>query len=150
MKTQLKVGDWAPDFTALTNGGETFQLSAQRNRKNVVLYFYPKDDTPGCTVEARSFAELAEEFSEEDTVIVGVSLDSVIAHDRFVKKHDIPFILVSDEEGDVCSLYGALPNGSTCPERITFLINKDGRIARVFDEVNVACHGQEVLESLSA
>ncbi len=148
MPTHLKVGDLAPDFSVLTNGGNTFSLSACQGNHNVVLYFYPKDDTPGCTMEACNFASLFPEFSAEDTIIAGVSLDSVVSHDRFAKKHDLPFRLLADENGEVCNLYGVLPEGSTCPERVTFVIDKTGRIAHIYDDVKVDTHSREVLEAL--
>ncbi|MDG4649177.1 peroxiredoxin [Roseibacterium sp. SDUM158017] len=148
-----QVGDMAPDFTLPRDGGSEITLSAMRP-KAVVLYFYPKDDTSGCTKEAIAFTGLGAEFEAAGAVVVGVSKDSVAKHDKFVAKHDLGVALVSDEASDVCerydvwkekSMYGKKYMGI---ERSTFLIDGEGRIARAWEKVKVPGHAEEVLEAV--
>lgn len=151
----LTIGDKAPDFTLPRDGGSTVSLSGLAPKK-VVLYFYPKDDTPGCTTEALDFTRLADEFAAAGCVVVGVSKDSVKAHDRFCRKHDLGVILASDEAGDTCEryrvwgekkMYGRTFMGIT---RATFLIDGTGRIARIWPSVKVDGHAGEVLDAARA
>ena len=141
-------GSLAPDFTAPTDAG-TLTLSALRGQK-VVLYFYPKDATPGCTVEARGFRELAGAFAEKNTVVLGVSKDTPKKHASFKAKEGLSFTLVSDE-GGICESFGAWREkklyGRTYMgiARITFLIDEEGRVARVWDPVKPEGHAAEVL-----
>ncbi len=145
-------GDTAPDFTLPRDGGGTVSLSGLVPKK-VVLYFYPKDATPGCTTEALDFTRLADEFAAAGAVVVGVSKDSVKAHDRFCAKHGLGVILASDEHGDTCETYGTWVEkkmyGRTFLgiERTTFLIDGAGRIARVWRKVKVDGHAAEVLDA---
>ncbi len=150
-----QVGDMAPDFTLPRDGGGEITLSGLRPKK-VVLYFYPKDDTSGCTKEAIAFTGLGAEFEAADAVVVGVSKDSVAKHDKFVAKHDLGVALVSDEASDVCesydvwkekSMYGKKYMGI---ERSTFLIDGDGKVARVWEKVKVPGHAEAVLEAVRA
>lgn len=149
------TGDTAPDFTLPRDGGGTLTLSALRPSK-VVLYFYPRDDTSGCTLEAQGFTESRDAFEKAGATVVGVSKDSVAKHDKFVAKHDLSVALVSDAESDVCERYGVWTEkqmyGKTHMgiERATFLIDEDGRIAHVWRKVKVPGHVEEVLEAVRA
>ena len=151
----LTIGHPAPDFTLPRDGGETITLSALRPGK-VVLYFYPKDDTPGCTLEAQDFTALAAEFAGAGTTVIGVSKDSVKAHDKFCKKHGLSVILASDETGQTCedygvwgekSMYGKVYMGIT---RATVLIDGAGNVAQVWPKVSVKGHADEVLAAARA
>ena len=150
-----ETGDNAPDFTLPRDGGGALTLSALRPQA-VVLYFYPRDDTPGCTREAQGFTEHAEAFAAAGATVVGVSKDSVAKHDRFVAKHGLGVALVSDAESDVCERYGVWVEkkmyGKTSMgiKRATFLIDGAGRIARVWRKVKVDGHVAEVLEAARA
>lgn len=151
----LNQGDAAPDFTLPRDGGATVTLSALAPQE-VVLYFYPKDDTPGCTTEALDFTRLAPDFAAAGAVVVGVSKDSVKAHDKFCRKHGLGVILASDEEGDTCERYGVWVEKSMYGkthmgiERSTFLIDGTGRVARVWRKVKVDGHADEVLAAAQA
>jgi peroxiredoxin Q/BCP len=151
----LSEGDKAPDFALPRDGGGTVALGALAPRK-VVLYFYPKDDTPGCTTEALDFNRLGAAFAAAGAVAVGVSKDGVAAHDRFCKKHGLGVILASDEGSDCCERYGVWVEKSKYGktymgiERTTFLIDIAGRIARIWPKVTVAGHADEVLSAVRA
>lgn len=151
----LSVGDAAPDFTLPTDGGGSLTLSDLRG-KPVVLYFYPKDDTPGCTTEACDFRDAAPDFSGVDAVVIGISKDSVARHDKFKAKHGLTFPLASDAEGDVCERFGVWKEkklyGKTFMgiERSTFLIAPDGTVARIWPKVKVKGHAADVLEAVKA
>lgn len=152
----MQEGDQAPDFTApvtgTSDGGETLTLSALQPKK-VVLYFYPKDDTSGCTKEAIGFTEQAQAFADAGAVVVGVSKDSLAKHEKFIAKHALGVALVSDEGGDICERYGTWVEKSMYGkkymgiERATFLIDGSGRIARVWRKVKVPGHVDAVLEA---
>ena len=150
-----ETGDTAPDFTLPRDGGGEVTLSALRPQK-VVLYFYPRDDTSGCTKEAVGFTEAAEAFAGAGAVVVGISKDSVASHDKFVKKHGLNVILGSDEGSDVCERYGVWVEKSMYGkkymgiERATFLIDGDGRIVQVWEKVKVPGHVEAVLEAAKA
>ncbi|MFT6073579.1 MAG: peroxiredoxin Q/BCP [Yoonia sp.] len=147
--------DAAPDINLPRDGGEIAKLSDFAGKK-VVLYFYPKDDTPGCTKEAIGFTDMVKDFAAADTVIVGVSKDSVKKHDKFVAKHDLKIALLSDEDGDVCERYGTWVEKSMYGksymgiERATYLIGTNGKIAQVWRKVRVPGHVEEVLEAARA
>lgn len=149
------ISDLAPDFTLPRDGGGEIQLSALRGGP-VVLYFYPRDDTPGCTAEATAFTEHGPAFEAAGATVVGVSTDSVASHDKFRDKHSIGVILASDETAQTCDAYGVWVQkkmyGKTFPgiERSTFLIGADGRILRVWRKVKVPGHVAEVLEAVHA
>ena len=149
------IGDTAPDFTLPRDGGGDVTLSALRPGV-VVLYFYPRDDTPGCTTEAKGFTEHGDAFAKAGATVIGVSKDSIAMHDKFVSKHDLGIILVSDEEGDVCERYGTWGEKSMYGktfmgvDRATFLIDVEGRIARVWEKVKVPGHVEEVLDAVRA
>lgn len=151
----LTTGMTAPDFTLPRDGEGNVTLSALRPQK-VVLYFYPKDDTPGCTLEAIDFTTLASEFAAAGTVVIGVSKDSVDAHAKFCRKHGLGIILASDENSDTCERYGVWAEKSMYGktymgiERVTFLIDDKGQIARVWPKVKVQGHAAEVLAAAQA
>ncbi|MEL6684060.1 MAG: thioredoxin-dependent thiol peroxidase [Pseudomonadota bacterium] len=153
--TQPAVGEKAPDISLPRDGGEIVNLSDFAGKK-VVLYFYPKDDTPGCTKEAIGFTENVDAFAALDTVILGVSKDSVKKHDKFVAKHDLKIALLSDEDGDVCERYGTWVKKSMYGktymgiERATYLIDSDGKIAQAWRKVRVPGHVDAVLEAVRA
>ncbi len=153
--TQPAVGEKAPDISLPRDGGEIVNLSDFAGKK-VVLYFYPKDDTPGCTKEAIGFTENVDAFAALDTVILGVSKDSVKKHDKFVAKHDLKIALLSDEDGDVCERYGTWVEKSMYGktymgiERTTYLIDGDGKIAQAWRKVRVPGHVDAVLEAVRA
>ncbi len=148
----MEPGTDAPDFTAPRDGGGTLTLSELRPRK-VVLYFYPKDNTSGCTKEAIGFTDHAAEFEAAGAVVVGVSKDSVASHDKFIAKHSLDVALVSDENGDICERYGTWIEKNMYGkkymgiDRTTVLIDGDGKIARVWRKVKVPGHVEEVLEA---
>ena len=148
----LAEGDIAPDFTVPTDGGGTVSLAALKG-KRVVLYFYPKDDTPGCTKEACAFRDSMADLAAVDARIVGVSKDSVSRHDRFKVKYGLPFTLASDTDGSVCEAYGVWVQKKLYGreymgiERATFLIGADGRVKRIWRKVRVPGHADSVLEA---
>ncbi len=150
--TELTVKHFAPDFTIETDNIGTFSLSAQKGKKNVVVYFYPKDDTPGCTIEANDFTKLNKDFERADTIILGVSRDDIKSHGKFRDKYCLTFPLGFDETGSVCEAYGTWIEKSMYGkkymgiQRDTFLIGKDGKIAGIWRKVKVDGHAQEVLE----
>ena len=150
---ELKVGIRAPDFTLQDSQGKDVALSNFRE-KNVILYFYPKDNTKGCTLEAINFRDNYEEIKETDTVILGVSKDSMKSHISFINKYNLPFVLLSDEEGKVCELYGVWKMKKMHSreymgiERTTFLIDKEGNIMKIFPKVKVEGHVEEIMDQL--
>ncbi|MCA0044606.1 thioredoxin-dependent thiol peroxidase [Celeribacter litoreus] len=151
----LEIGSTAPDFTLPRDGGEDVTLSALRGQK-VVLYFYPKDNTPGCTTEALDFTALKDEFAAAGALVFGVSKDSVKKHENFCAKHSLGIPLLSDENGSVCEDYGVWQEKSMYGKtfmgivRATFLIDEDGKVAQVWPKVKVAGHAAEVLEAVKA
>ena len=148
-------GRKAPDFTAPTDGGGKLKLSDLRG-KPVVLYFYPKDDTPGCTTEACGFRDSAAAFKKLAAQVIGVSKDSVARHDKFKAKYKLNFPLVSDEDGKICEKYGTWIEKSLYGrkymgiDRATFLIDKDGVVRKVWRKVKVNGHVADVAEALKA
>lgn len=149
----LSTGDLAPDFTLPRDGGEMITLSALTPSK-VVLYFYPRDDTPGCTTEALEFTALATEFAASGTKVIGISKDTVAKHDKFVAKHDLGVMLVSDAESDTCERYGVWIEksmyGKTSMgiERATFVVDAEGRISHIWRKVKAKGHAAEVLDAV--
>ena len=146
----LTIGDKAPDFTVATDGGGTFCLSEMMGH-NVIIYFYPKDDTPGCTKEACEFRDSLPDFSKTSSKIIGISKDTVAKHDKFKSKYDLPFTLGADLEGDVCGVYGTWVEKSMYGrqymgiERATFLVDKEGVLQGIWRKVKVKGHVEEVL-----
>lgn len=153
--SELQTGDTAPDFTLPTDGNGEFSLSAHKGRK-VVIYFYPKDDTPGCTTESCAFRDHKQDFESLNAQIVGISKDSVSKHDKFKDKYDLNFPLASDENGNVCEDYGVWTEKSMYGkkymgiERSTFLIDEQGKIAQVWRKVKVPGHVEEVRDALNS
>jgi peroxiredoxin Q/BCP len=150
----LKVGDLAPDFTAPTDAGERLRLKDFRGHK-VVLYFYPKDDTPGCTAEACDFRDRFRNFDRKGAVVLGVSVDGVASHAKFKAKHGLNFPLIGDEEHRIVDAYGVWKEKSMYGrkymgvERTTFLIDEKGKIARIWEKVKVSGHADELLDAVS-
>jgi peroxiredoxin Q/BCP len=146
----VEEGSKAPDFTAATDGGGTLTLSGLLG-KAVILYFYPKDDTPGCTKEACGFRDSLPDFSKAKAVVIGVSKDSTARHDKFKAKYDLPFTLVADADGTICEKYGTWIEKSLYGrkymgiDRATFLIDKSGIVRKVWHKVKVAGHVEDVL-----
>jgi peroxiredoxin Q/BCP len=145
---ELKVGDTAPDFSLLDEHGRPVSLKDFLGKKVVVLYFYPKDFTSGCTTEACSFRDNYQPYQDKGAVVIGVSLDSVESHLKFSQKYNLPFAILSDNDKEVAKAYGVLGIGGFLTKRVTFIIDKEGRIAAVFPKVDVKRHSQEVLEAL--
>lgn len=149
----ITIGSPAPDFTAVTDAGKTLTL-AQFRGQYVVLYFYPKDDTPGCTKQACGFRDALPDFSGVDAVILGVSRDDTASHAKFVKKFDLNFPLLADTEGTITEAYGVWVEKSMYGkkymgiERTTFLIDKEGRIEKIWPKVKVDNHAKEVLQAI--
>ena len=150
----LNIGDQAPDFTLPTDGGSEITLSDLKE-KNVVIYFYPKDNTPGCTTESCEFRDGLPDFEKLETAIIGISKDSVAKHDKFKTKYDLNFPLASDENGTVCEDYGTWKEKNLYGkkymgiERSTFLINKEGKIIHIWRKVKVKGHVEDVKSALS-
>ncbi|MBN1481520.1 thioredoxin-dependent thiol peroxidase [candidate division KSB1 bacterium] len=150
----LQPGDRAPDFSLPASTGETISLSSYKGKKRVVLYFYPKDDTSGCTKEACSFRDNLAAIESQDTMVLGVSPDSLKSHEKFIGKYDLNFPLLSDEDHTVAESYGAWGEKSMYGKtymgmiRKTFVIGKDGIIEHAFHKVKAAEHGAEILELL--
>jgi peroxiredoxin Q/BCP len=149
----LKEGDKAPDFELLTEAGAKFRLSDLKG-KRVVLYFYPKADTPGCTVEACEFRDGGGAFAQKDAVIVGISPDKPAAQARFKEKYDLPFTLLADDEKEAAQAYGVWKEKNMYGrkvmgiERTTFLIGPDGKIEKIWGKVKAKGHAGEVLAAL--
>ncbi|MDD5267735.1 MAG: peroxiredoxin [Methylococcales bacterium] len=153
--TQISIGKPVPDFEALSTGNKTIKLTDYQGR-HVVIYFYPKDNTPGCTLEGQSFRDNIEKFTALNTIILGVSRDTVRVHEVFKCKQEFPFDLLSDEDENVCQLfdvikmknmYGKQVRGI---ERSTFLIDPKGTLIREWRKVKVKNHIEEVLDALDA
>ncbi|MDQ3907843.1 MAG: thioredoxin-dependent thiol peroxidase [Acidobacteriota bacterium] len=148
----IKEGDAAPDFTARDAQGNEVRLADLRGQ-NVVLYFYPKDDTPGCTKEACSFRDANSIYEREGIRVLGVSLDDERSHRKFAEKYSLPFTLLADADHAVSDAYGVYGEKTFAGRnymgvsRKTFLIDKEGRIKKIFDKVNVDQHADEVLEA---
>ena len=151
----IEIGTQAPDFTLPRDGGEMLSLSALRP-KAVVLYFYPKDDTSGCTREAVDFTALGAEFAAAGAMVVGVSKDSAAKHDKFVAKHALGVALVSDEDSDLCERYGVWVEKSMYGksymgiERASFFIDGAGVVRAIWRKVKVPGHAAEVLDAVKA
>lgn len=143
----LKEGDVAPGFTLPTSTGETVSLSSFRDKKAVVLYFYPKDNTPGCTKEAQSFRDDQEKFKKAGAVVLGVSVDDEKSHKYFAEKQKLNFPLLVDAGGKVARQYGAM--GWIMAKRVTYVIGTDGKIKNVFPDVDVEAHSKEVLKAVT-
>ena len=145
------VGDVAPDFTLPDQSGTPVRLRDLVGEKTVVLYFYPMDETPGCTIEARAFRDSYEQFSAKDAEVVGVSSDSVRSHRRFAQRHNLPFLLLSDRDGAVRQLYGVEKTLGLLPGRVTYVIDRTGVVRHVYSsQLRATRHPREALTVLSA
>ncbi len=153
IELKLREGDLAPDFTLAASGGGNISLADYRGR-HVVLYFYPRDDTPGCTKEACAFRDHSADFKMKGAVVLGVSTDAVKAHDKFVEKFQLPFQLLADADKQVVETYGVWGQKSFMgrkylgTHRVTFLIAPDGRIKKIWPAVQPAEHAAEVLAAI--
>jgi peroxiredoxin Q/BCP len=151
----LKEGDAAPDFTTRDAGGNEVKLSDFRGQK-VVLYFYPKDDTPGCTKEACSFRDAHADYEEKGIKVLGVSLDDEASHQAFAEKYSLPFTLLADTDHSLSDAYGVYGEQTWGDKKFmgvarkTFLIDEEGKLVKVFDKVNVEAHSDEVMQAFAA
>ena len=156
MSNTLKEGDLAPIFSLPDQNGKTVKLSDFKGKKRVILYFYPKDDTPGCTVEACGFRDEYKKIENEDAVIFGVSPDDEASHQKFIQKFSLPFTLLCDKEKEVCQKYGVWVEKNMYGKkywgvaRTTFVIGKDGKIEKIYEKVKPEGHNQEILDFLNA
>jgi peroxiredoxin Q/BCP len=141
----LKVGSLAPNFTTINDLGESVSLSDFQG-KVVVLYFYPKDDTPGCTKEAQSFRDNYAEYQDKDTVVLGVSMDDRDSHQKFKEKYGLPFQLLVDTDGAITKAYDV--EGGGYSKRVTYIIDPEGKIIYVDDKVNTSTHAQDILTAI--
>ena len=149
-KHTVEVGDRAPDFSLPSHSGEQVRLSELWQRGPVVLYLYPKDETPGCTAEACTFRDSYEAFKEAGAEVVGVSSDSVTSHESFASKHRLPFVLLADEGGRVRKQYGVKATFGILPGRVTYVIDGDGVVRHVFSsQTGVQRHVHEALDALT-
>lgn len=149
----LQIGDRAPDFSVLTDQQQHISLSDFLGKK-VLLYFYPKDNTPGCTQEACDFRDNLEKFADKNTIILGVSKDKPATHQKFKQKYSLPFTLLADESGDICEAYGVINKKSLFGrsflgiQRSTFLIDEQGFIRAIWRKVKVKGHSEQVIHEL--
>lgn len=147
----LKEGDIAPDFSLPASNGENVSLNDYKGKK-VVIYFYPKDDTPGCTIEACNFRDDYSEITDAGAVILGVSKDDIKSHNKFINKFDLPFLLLSDESTEMISAYESWDKKKMYGKeyygvfRKTYLIDEEGKIQRIWPKVDVKTHSKEIIE----
>lgn len=146
----LKPGDPAPAFKAVATDGSTISLSDYIGKSNVVLYFYPEDMTGGCTREACAFRDDIDKYKAANTVVLGVSMDSIDSHKQFTEKDHLNFPLLVDANGAICAAYGVPTHENRYPARWTFLIGKDGKIIKIYDKVDPRTHSVELLADLAA
>jgi peroxiredoxin Q/BCP len=145
----LAIGDKAPDFSLPSHDGKSVSLSELLGKSTVVLFFYPKDDTPGCTVEACTFRDQYDAFAEAGAVVLGVSSDSGESHQRFASKHKLPMTLLTDAGGKVRALYGVKKTLGLLPGRATFVIDREGRVQHMFvSQLRVKDHVAEALDAV--
>jgi len=148
-KSGVEAGSPAPDFALPDATGKTVRLSDFRGRKAVVLYFYPKDDTPGCTKESCTFRDQYQDFQDAGAEVIGVSSDSEVAHGKFTEKYRLPFTLVSDRGGSVRKQYGVPATLGLLPGRVTYVIDRDGTVRHVFNsQFQATQHVAEALQAL--
>lgn len=154
-KQQLEIGDLAPEFELQDQDGKLHRLSMYKGNK-IVIYFYPRDDTPGCTAEARGMKENFDKFRSAGMVVLGVSADSVDSHKRFAQKYALPFTLLSNESHDVIEKYGAWENKGflsrmiPSTKRTTFVVDEHGKIMKIYPKVKPAEHAEEILRDVGA
>ena len=149
----MEIGNLAPDFSLMGSDGKEHKLSDYRGKK-VILYFYPKDNTPGCTTEACDFRDNIKEISNLNAIVLGISKDNLTSHNKFIEKFNLPFLLLSDEEKAVCALYDVIKEKNMYGkkvlgiERSTFIIDESGNLIKEFRKVKVKGHIEEVLDNL--
>ncbi|MBI2608335.1 MAG: thioredoxin-dependent thiol peroxidase [Deltaproteobacteria bacterium] len=152
--SHLKEGDRAPAIHLTASSGEKVKLSDFKGKKRVVLYFYPKDDTPGCTVESCGFRDSHKKIENQNAVILGISPDGIESHHKFIEKFNLPFILLSDEEKKTCQDYGVWIEKNMYGKkywgvaRTTFIVGKDGKIEKIYEKVKSEGHAEEVVDFL--
>jgi len=152
---ELEVGDDAPDFTLSSGDGKEAHLASFKGKKEVILYFYPKDDTPGCTQEACEFQEASSQLEASGVVVLGVSRDSLASHQRFAEKYKLSFPILSDPDAVICKAYGVYKLKKNYGkeywgiERSTFVIDRSGKLAKVFRGVRVKGHVEAVLSAIA-
>lgn len=147
----VQIGDTAPDFSLPSQTGETIKLSDFRGKSSVVLYFYPKDDTPGCTKESCAFRDSYEQFKQAGAEVIGVSSDSADSHQKFASKYSLPFTLLSDRDKALRKLYGVPSTLGLLPGRVTYVIDKQGVVRHIFNSMmNFEGHVEESLKTLKA
>jgi peroxiredoxin Q/BCP len=145
----LQVGDKIPNFSAKDNNGNDFNSDSIIGNKPVVLYFYPKDNTPGCTAQACSFRDQYEDFKDLGAEVLGISSDSIGSHEKFIQKYKLPFILLSDSDKKIRNLFGVKPDlFGLLPGRVTYVADKNGIIQLVFDSIAATNHIPRALESI--
>ena len=155
-KSKLKEGQVAPQFNLTASDGKNVSLKNFKGTKRVVLYFYPKDDTPGCTVQACGFRDSIQKIESQDAIILGVSPDGTQSHNKFIEKFKLPFLLLSDENKKTCEDYGVWVQKEMYGKkymgvaRTTFIIGKDGKIEKIYEKVKPDGHNEEVLSFLSS
>ena len=151
--SNIRIGELAPDFKLEGSDGKMHSLSDYRG-KTVILYFYPKDNTPGCTTEACDFRDNIDEFNNSDAIIIGISKDSIASHNKFITKHSLPFLLLADEEKKVCELYDVIKEKNMYGKktlgisRSTFIINPDGILVNEFRNVRVKGHIENIIAKI--
>lgn len=145
----LKVGDTVPNFTALDTNGNEFRSQDFVGKKPVVFYFYPKDNTPGCTAQACSFRDQYEDFKDLGAEVIGISSDSITSHQKFTKQYRLPFQLLSDSDRKIRKLFG-VPSGmlGLLPGRVTYIVDKTGSITMIFDSIMATKHIPIALEAI--
>lgn len=149
MSKTISIGDFAPDFILKDQHGDLVKLSDYRNRANVVLFFYPKDDTPGCTIEACSFRDKYSEFKDWGAEVVGVSSDDNASHFKFASRYQLPFTLLSDSDSKVRKLYSVPKSFMFIPGRVTFIIDRQGIVRHIFNsQLNFTKHASEAMKIL--
>ncbi len=147
----IQVGDLAPDFTLPNQAGTPVTLSDFRGKKAVVLYFYPKDDTPGCTIESCTFRDSYTDFEATGAEVIGISSDSPTSHQQFATKHNLPFTLVSDEGSKVRSTYGVPSTLGLLPGRVTYIIDLEGKVRHIFNsQFNPKAHVSEAMKVIKS
>ncbi len=151
---ELKEGIKAPEFTLLASSGKNISLKDYRGKKRVVLYFYPKDDTPGCTVEACGFRDKIDNIQSQEAVVLGISPDGLKSHEKFIQKFNLPFLLLCDEKKEVCQAYGVWVKKSMYGKeymgvaRTTFIVGRGGAIEKIYRNVKPDGHNEEILAYL--
>ncbi|NCR41020.1 MAG: peroxiredoxin [Microcystis aeruginosa W13-11] len=149
--TAIKVGDQVPNFSLLSQTGTTVNISDLIGKKSLVIYFYPKDDTPGCTAESCAFRDSYEVFTDAGAEVIGISADSPQSHQQFAQKYNLPFTLLSDSDNQVRKLFGVPATLFVLPGRVTYIIDKEGIVRHIFDSMlDVKAHVTESLNTIKS